>query len=118
MSEDQRETIDQVLRDGPFDLGGDVLVQRGGLWRRYKRGRQLLCYAAGPTCRHDEPQAALRSARLATDPGWVASALALVWTGRSPNSSGSSAPDAGGPACSASTASARPSAGARGAVSS
>jgi epsilon-lactone hydrolase len=28
MSREQRETIDQMLRDAPFDLGGDVLVQR------------------------------------------------------------------------------------------
>ena len=28
MSKQQRETIDQMLRDGPFDLGGDVVVQR------------------------------------------------------------------------------------------
>jgi acetyl esterase/lipase len=28
MSKQQRETIDQMLRDAPFDLGGDVLVQR------------------------------------------------------------------------------------------
>jgi acetyl esterase/lipase len=28
MSKHQRETIDQMLRDAPFDLGGDVLVQR------------------------------------------------------------------------------------------
>jgi acetyl esterase/lipase len=28
MSKHQREAIDQMLRDGPFDLGGDVLVQR------------------------------------------------------------------------------------------
>jgi monoterpene epsilon-lactone hydrolase len=28
MSQQQRETIDQLLRDAPFDLGGDVLVQR------------------------------------------------------------------------------------------
>ncbi len=28
MSKQQRETIDQMLRDAPFDLGGDVLIQR------------------------------------------------------------------------------------------
>jgi acetyl esterase/lipase len=28
MSKQQRETIDRTLRDAPFDLGGDVLVQR------------------------------------------------------------------------------------------
>jgi len=28
MSKEQREAIDQMLRDAPFDLGGDVLVQR------------------------------------------------------------------------------------------
>ena len=28
MSKNQREAIDQMLRDAPFDLGGDVLVQR------------------------------------------------------------------------------------------
>jgi monoterpene epsilon-lactone hydrolase len=28
MSKDQRDTIDQMLRDAPFDLGGDVSVQR------------------------------------------------------------------------------------------
>jgi acetyl esterase/lipase len=28
MSKHQRETIDQMLRDAPFDLGGDVVVQR------------------------------------------------------------------------------------------
>jgi epsilon-lactone hydrolase len=28
MSKQQRETVDQMLRDAPFDLGGDVLVQR------------------------------------------------------------------------------------------
>jgi epsilon-lactone hydrolase len=28
MSKHQRETIDQMLRDAPYDLGGDVLVQR------------------------------------------------------------------------------------------
>jgi acetyl esterase/lipase len=28
MSKQQRETIDQMLRDAPYDLGGDVLVQR------------------------------------------------------------------------------------------
>ncbi|HTX12799.1 MAG TPA: alpha/beta hydrolase fold domain-containing protein [Solirubrobacteraceae bacterium] len=28
MSKDQREAIDQMLRDAPFDLGGDVLIQR------------------------------------------------------------------------------------------
>jgi acetyl esterase/lipase len=28
MSKHQRETIDQMLRDDPYDLGGDVLVQR------------------------------------------------------------------------------------------
>jgi len=28
MSKQQREAIDQMLRDAPFDLGGDVLVQR------------------------------------------------------------------------------------------
>jgi acetyl esterase/lipase len=28
VSKDQRETIDQMLRDAPFDLGGDVTVQR------------------------------------------------------------------------------------------
>jgi monoterpene epsilon-lactone hydrolase len=28
MSKQQRETIDQMLRDAPFDLGGDILVQR------------------------------------------------------------------------------------------
>ena len=28
MSKQQRETIDQMLRDAPFDLGGDVLAQR------------------------------------------------------------------------------------------
>jgi monoterpene epsilon-lactone hydrolase len=28
MSKQQRESIDQMLRDAPFDLGGDVLVQR------------------------------------------------------------------------------------------
>lgn len=28
MSKSQREAIDQILRDAPFDLGGDVLVER------------------------------------------------------------------------------------------
>jgi acetyl esterase/lipase len=28
MSKQQRETVDQMLRDAPFDLGGDVLLQR------------------------------------------------------------------------------------------
>jgi epsilon-lactone hydrolase len=28
MSKQQRDTIDQMLRDGPFDLGGEVAVQR------------------------------------------------------------------------------------------
>jgi hypothetical protein len=82
------------------------------LWRRDKRGRAPLVRGCAPPPPH-EPQAALRSARLATDPGWAASALASVSTGGSPNSSGSSTPDAGGLASSASSASARPSAGAR-----
>ena len=28
MSKNQREAIDQMLRDAPFDLGGDVLIER------------------------------------------------------------------------------------------
>ena len=28
MSQEQRETLDQLLRTGPLDIGGDVGVQR------------------------------------------------------------------------------------------